>query len=134
MKGIFGDDTLDGGAGADHLFGGAGHDELYGGDDLDRDFLNGGSGSDVLTAGANDHLNGGAGADVFVIPIKADAVVDDYDATQDQLEVLYVVDTAPTLYLENNSEGLSLIAGDETVATFSHGTPIDLSQIKLIAA
>ena len=79
LKGMGGDDTLNGGdetiAGAgDTLYGGAGEDTLNGGtgNDMlnggaDNDTLNGGDGDDTLDGGAgNDDLTGAGGVDTFV--------------------------------------------------------------------
>ncbi|MCA3456646.1 MAG: hypothetical protein ING01_05285, partial [Rhodobacter sp.] len=60
----YGDDTLDGGAGADMLWGNFGKDTLDGG--ADNDQLYGGDGADSLTGGlGNDTLSGDAGDDVL---------------------------------------------------------------------
>ncbi len=59
-----GDDVLDGEAGADRLFGKVGADLLYGRDGNDR--LKGGGGTDILWGGSgNDRLKGGAGDDLL---------------------------------------------------------------------
>lgn len=134
LQGYLGDDSLDGGKGSDRLFGGAGNDVLDGGNDADRDFLNGGDGDDRLIARSDDFLTGGGGADTFVIPLDANVVVDDYDATDDTIEVLYSGTTAPTLVLEPQANGIALVAGHQTVATFPANAAVDLSQIRLIAA
>jgi Ca2+-binding RTX toxin-like protein len=78
-----GNDTLEGGAGTDILDGNAGNDWLYGdsetsladaiaaghgtGSGQKGDWLNGGTGDDVLVAGAdNDALFGGSGKDILI--------------------------------------------------------------------
>lgn len=78
---VYGNDTLDGGAGSDHLVGGGGDDRLFGGDGDDAlwgdessaalagplhgaDLLDAGDGNDTLVGGGGDDvLLGGAGND-----------------------------------------------------------------------
>lgn len=74
VRGLPGNDRLDGYAGNDVVLGGLGHDTLRGLDGNDRlaggmgnDRLFGGNGSDRLGGGGgNDDLSGGAGPDVFL--------------------------------------------------------------------
>ncbi|MFZ5722750.1 MAG: VCBS domain-containing protein [Pseudomonadota bacterium] len=78
VAGGAGDDHLEGGAGEDRLFGGDGNDTLYGDHDSvlapdavaisltdgDADYLDGGTGNDVINGqGGDDEILGGAGAD-----------------------------------------------------------------------
>ena len=70
VRGLGGNDKLDGGDGNDRLIGGDGNDTLTG--RAGRDTLYGQNGNDTLFAddGAFDHLFGGPGRDRF----RADAV------------------------------------------------------------
>lgn len=73
LYGDGGNDYLVGGAGADYLSGGDGADRLYGGEGDDglsggtgNDYLYGDAGDDVMEGGdGNDYLYGGAGADLM---------------------------------------------------------------------
>lgn len=99
LMGREGADTLNGGAGMDTLFGGWDDDAVIGilrdaeGVDIDsRDYLNGGDGDDTLTIGQDDIAHGGNGADSFVLGdwITGEAAtLSDFDATEDQLLVVY---------------------------------------------
>lgn len=86
----------------------------------DRDFLNGGPGDDTLIGGLNDVLTGGSGEDMFYVGETvvtqpsfetpeaggtdgAALTLMDFDATEDQLAVLYASDTAaPTISVLND--------------------------------
>ncbi len=73
LKGAWGDDVLEGGAGNDKIIGMGGNDQIFGGsgdDDLrgrrGDDFVHGGDGDDTLRGGkGNDTLQGGGGDDTF---------------------------------------------------------------------
>jgi Ca2+-binding RTX toxin-like protein len=133
LLGGFGDDTLTGGTGMDALNGGAGDDTLDGSDDLIQDFLNGSIGDDTLIGGAGDNLNGGEGADIFVLSIGSNAHVDDYDPSEDKIEVLYnPAEGIPTL-TTNEQDGTTFIyADEEIVACFAGAPAIDLSTVRLV--
>jgi hypothetical protein len=65
VRGIGGDDRIDGGLSNDRLEGGLGNDRLIGG--LGNDRLIGGSGNDSLDGGlGNDRLEGGSGNDSLI--------------------------------------------------------------------
>ena len=108
LAGGWGDDTLVGGAGADALFGDAGNDVLHGGgrdddgdadDDLIRDYLNGGAGSDTLHLGADDWGTGGDGADTFLLapnPAGPAPTIADFNPAEDSLVLRYDGSSAPT--------------------------------------
>ena len=74
IDGGLGNDRLDGGSGKDILFGGLGNDNLFGGSGEDRldgglgnDILFGESSNDLLIGGAgNDRLDGGPGLDLLI--------------------------------------------------------------------
>ncbi|WP_223631894.1 calcium-binding protein [Rhodobacter sp. TJ_12] len=115
LSGNDGADTLTGGLGMDELFGGTGDDvligvvadETTGSPDADGlDFLNGGEGADTLIVGAGDWASGGEEGDVFAlgdwIAPEEPATIADYDATQDQIVVVYEPgsDVMPKLTLE----------------------------------
>ncbi|PTV94145.1 hemolysin type calcium-binding protein [Rhodobacter aestuarii] len=102
LMGDDGDDTLTGGLGNDELFGGDGDDLLIGVvaadesatmDEDGTDFLNGGTGADTLMVGTGDYASGGEDEDVFGLGDWIDpanpATIADYDASQDQIVVVY---------------------------------------------
>jgi Ca2+-binding RTX toxin-like protein len=132
LSGNIGRDTLAGGPGADTLMGGDDDDVLIGRDDLDADYLNGGAGDDILIAGAGDHLNGGPGADLFSVPVDAGAVIDDFDPSQDVIEVLHDGLTPLALTTTLSESGLALLADGEVVATFSGITSLDLQSVVVV--
>lgn len=77
IRGGNGNDNIDGGFGNDTIQGGPGDDVLFGGFGLDRDFVGGGDGNDVITLGG-DNVRGGDGADIFkyVFSLGRDAILD----------------------------------------------------------
>ncbi|WP_151720270.1 calcium-binding protein [Gemmobacter serpentinus] len=164
LMGGSGQDTLYGGAGNDWLQGGYGDDLLYGGagkDTLDgdfgndtlvghvpgriedeTDFLNGGAGNDLLVLGNGDIGTGGAGADRFQLgdwlTEGSGAYIADFDARQDELEVIYDAKAHPdpvlTLHKIANSPDVELHLDGMRLATLANGGGIDLSTIRLTAA
>lgn len=120
LTGNGGQDTLFGGIGADTMLGGTGDDLLYGGvgDDylsgmgfdlatsptqgLDGiDTLFGGDGDDTILLGPRDIATGGAGADLFRFDdtrpeLTSPARVLDFNATEDEIELLYLPQTDAT--------------------------------------
>ena len=134
LEGGWSDDTLIGGAGNDLLNGGGGNDLLDGRDeDNGFDYLNGGAGHDVLLAGHGDHLNGGEGADTFAMSTDGNNVIDDFDPSQDVIEVTFT-GTPPVLSTSADDEGLTLLADDSVVAKLAGISSLDLSQVVLVAA
>jgi Ca2+-binding RTX toxin-like protein len=135
LLGSLGDDALYGGDGADVLNGGSGNDVIDGGDDTEKDYLNGSDGDDFLHGGRDDNLNGGAGADTFAIDQDAGAHVDDFDPSEDIIEVVYDTgDEQPTLSLVRDDGTTSLLADGALVAQFAGAPDIDLSAVRMIAA
>ncbi|PUB11538.1 calcium-binding protein [Yoonia sediminilitoris] len=133
LLGSTGDDLLIGGGGADTLHGGSGNDTLDGRGENIRDFLNGGADDDLLLAGENDHLHGGTGADSFGLAEGLNAIVADFDPTEDIVEITYEGPT-PVLGTSQTDAGLVLHADGEVVATFTNLKELDLSDVILIAA
>jgi Ca2+-binding RTX toxin-like protein len=137
LLGSGGDDVLDGGAGADVLGGGDGDDVLIGLGDATRDYLNGAAGDDVLRGGAGDNLNGGEGADLFEVGGEAGgpAVVDDFNAAEDALVVVYDgTGPEPELTQRADESGVVLMADGVEVAQVLGVDEIDLAAIRLVAA
>lgn len=130
LEGSWGDDTLTGGDGHDLLNAGAGNDILDGRDG-DFDYLNGSSGDDLLIAGGGDNLNGGSGADAFRLTDKVGAHIDDFDASEDTIEIEYT-DTPPTLTTTTDAQGLTLLADGTAVAKLAGVTELDLAKVALI--
>ncbi|WP_212523020.1 calcium-binding protein [Actibacterium sp. MT2.3-13A] len=148
-----GDDMISGGTGQDVLNGSEGNDVLYGVsnardaseivDDVMPDFLNGSVGSDQLILGAQDNANGGPGADTFItgdwIAGHGPAVIDDFDAVEDQLVVVYDdhAHPAPTLGLRadtNDPDTMILTLDGQAVAELLDPAGLDLGQISLLPA
>ncbi len=120
--------------GADLLNGGGGDDVLDGRDADDGfDYLNGGAGDDLLLAGFGDHLNGADGADTFSLLTGGKNVIDDFDPTQDVLEVTFS-GTPPLLTTTTDDAGLTLLADDAVVAHLSGITDLDISRVVMVAA
>ena len=86
-----GSDTILGGAGADYLGGGKGADVIQGGVGEDfvsggrgHDTLFGGRGADVIDGGAgNNVVFGGAGRDTFVLSVRGEMDVSDFELGED---------------------------------------------------
>lgn len=147
LMGGFGDDTVSGGTGADIVNGNDGDDHLSGldeagQDDGTTDFLNGGNGDDTLLLGAGDNAHGGAGSDTFTlgdwIEDGSTAVIEDYDAAEDALVVLYddVAHPDPELTVEADPENGSatLLMDGLPMATLTNPVGLDLADITLIPA
>ena len=133
LLGSLGDDVLVGGAGADTLHGGSGNDVLFDRDDADLDYLNGGAGDDILIGGDGDNLHGGTGADTFALMPNNNAIIEDFNTTEDLIEITYEGEP-PILSTTQGEAGLMLLADGETVATFIGLTELDVATVTLIAA
>lgn len=157
VHGGIGNDTLFGGDGQDTLFGGAGNDVIMGvspvdgSSDSDVDYLNGGGGDDLIVAGGGDIVTAGDGADTVVfgdwITDDAPASLMDYDASEDQLIMVWDLQTSPDPEIEvvadDSVAGLShilvdgveiaTVAGDQTVKV-SDIVLVDHSEIELFAS
>jgi Ca2+-binding RTX toxin-like protein len=142
LLGSFGADVLRGGAGVDMLNGGDGNDYIDGSEDGDvvqGDYLNGGTGDDVLIGGAFDNMNGGEGEDMFSIDsteaAQGVARIEDFDAAEDALVLVYDgTGPEPELSMSVSAEGTSLLADGQEVAFVAGVQTIDLSEVQLIAA
>ncbi len=97
LHGGDGGDRLIGGSGDDHIYGGSGNDDLLGGDGNDELYAE--SGDDRLDGGAgNDILNGGADNDTYLMSRTSGAdVINNYDATGTDVDVIGLQDTAGTI-------------------------------------
>ncbi|MEO0891585.1 MAG: calcium-binding protein [Pseudomonadota bacterium] len=146
LHGYHGDDVLRGGEGQDSLFGSLGDDVLHGlsetgEDDGVVDYLNGGEGDDLITAGANDIVTAGEGADTIQFgewnTDAGPAEVLDFEAEQDSLVVLYEPGTEePEIDVEQdaeNSELYRVMADGQLIAQVHSAAPITPSNISLIA-
>ena len=83
--------------------------------------------------GAGDVLNGGTGADTFMLGLDDDAIVEDFNADEDLIEITYE-GKAPVLSTVPTDAGLSLLADGEVVATFGNLETLDLANVTLVAA
>lgn len=145
LTGGHGRDLLSGGAGLDMLEGGEGSDTIWGqmpGEEDDAaDFLNGGTGDDLLMLGAGDFGNGGDGADVFGLLDIAEGdppmQITDFDPAADSLVVLYDPSTHPDpqLSVESDESGVTrLLLDGVALASLTNGVNLDLGSITLRAA
>lgn len=144
MIGCDDNDLLFGGTGSDTLDGWAGDDTLWGNDehadDHEVDFLNGGTGADLLHLGSGDYGNGGDGADIFQLhnygPEDAATQITDFNATDDRLIVLYdpAVHPDPQLSSQSTAAGTTLLLDGVAVANLQGAASLDLSHIELRAA
>ncbi|WP_284163938.1 calcium-binding protein [Frigidibacter sp. SD6-1] len=149
LEGNDGNDTLDGGTGADVLMGGGGDDVLSDRDpdgEVVRDFLNGGAGDDTLVAGEADWLDGGEGHDSFVLSEWLDeaheaATIGDYNATEDQIVVVYDAAAHPDPLLslspadDGQGEGdMNLFLDGMLVARVLGSPDLAVSDIQLLPA
>lgn len=67
IKGLGGNDAINGSLGDDRLYGGSGNDYVFGNEDDDRVY--GGSGNDVVSGGDGDDLSYGGGGDDDIIAV-----------------------------------------------------------------
>ncbi|WP_187298073.1 calcium-binding protein [Jannaschia donghaensis] len=160
ISGGDGDDTLTGGNGADRLIGGEGRDIGVGGegDDLldgtvmddggqdrdDGDSLIGGMGDDTLAGGAADTLVGGDGSDLFLFRAPSAAayqantqaydisVIEDFDPTEDAIEIDYSGQDVPQLGIFERDGGTDIALDGVTVIRLADSTGIEPTDILLI--
>lgn len=134
VAGGIGNDALHGGEGIDTLDGNDGLDTLRGADDGWLDFLNGGSGDDLLVAGSQDRAHGGEGADLFAV--QGPATISDYTAGEDSLVVLYDPAAHPdpqVAVAEGMVPGDAVILLDgRLLATVSGGAGLTAADIMLV--
>jgi Ca2+-binding RTX toxin-like protein len=169
LVGSAGDDTLVGGQGADalhgdigndHLTGDLGQDTLFGGigddtlsgvvddpdtaarDDLDeRDYLNGGSGDDVILAGQEDVVSTGAGADQVILgdwlTAGHQAEILDFSVAEDTLLVVYddAAGEVPEIGLVSDPEtpeAQHLVVNGVQLATIANAAGLTLDHVTLL--
>lgn len=153
LHGDAGDDRLVGGEGQDTLEGGAGGDILDGSAPTDAgadrsgaDLMRGGTGNDTLAGGAGDTLQGGSGADAFLFrappasdlgaggDLDAPPLIEDFDVSEDTIEIDYNGQTAPGLHLTEDGEITRVLLDGVEVARIA-GTPgVEAHHIRLIPA
>lgn len=159
LAGSDGNDLLIGGDGADLIYGGTGDDTLSGfAQDASGeasmtaidgvDSLSGGAGNDALILGHGDIAFGGEGDDLFTLDLRwADgtevAQIQDYSATNDQIEVHYTprfdsagAEIEPELTVATAADGsYSVIQIDgQTIARIEGTETVDASVITLVPA
>ncbi len=153
VSGGLGNDALHGDSGEDTLFGGHGNDMLSGllidrdaaeiVDNDGMDYLNGGSGDDVIGIGQNDEAHGGSGADQFVlgdwITSGNTAAITDFDPDDDSL--LFVWDDSvegsepPPVAVSSDPDmdgQLQVWLGEAIVAQVSGQSSLTAADIALI--
>ena len=151
LFGMFGRDLMIGGAGDDVLDGT--QSDIGGGHDQDgSDTLIGGDGHDTLAAGAADHLSGGAGHDLFLFrapsvaafgsdlmaPPHDAAFIEDFDRTEDAIEILYdkafetTPGTPPALTFIEDDLGTEVHLNGTVVVRLAPGTVISAADIHLV--
>jgi uncharacterized protein YkwD len=137
LWGDAGDDFIYGGAGSDYLLGYPGNDVINGGRDSDyiegglgADQLFGGKGNDYLVGGGDiDTLIGGGGSDTFGLTSDGVAIIRDFDAASDSIELLGDLTGSRVLVARNdsNSIGVSVSSNggnsfDKTLAVLTNFT------------
>lgn len=139
-------DLLQGGAGQDTLDGGAGHDTIWGQSpdmpDTEVDFLNGGTGDDVLMISRGDIAMGGDGSDSFqLIDIAPDgpvAQISDFNPAEDDLIIYYDSDLhqTPVLTAEPvaGSQDVTLMLDGVAVAIVRDAAGLSVANVTLRAA
>ncbi len=111
-------------------------------DDSDaRDFLNGGSGDDLILAGHGDLITTGAGADTVLLGdwIEEGQAVEivDFQPEEDRLIVFYDAQAGdePSLSLEPEPEGgtsQAVLLNGVQIATIGNATGLTLEHIALL--
>lgn len=146
LQGGQGNDQALGGEGEDTVEGGDGNDRLWGGnlnaDDREMDFLNGGTGDDVLHLGAADYGNGGEGADRFELSDIAIgdpvAQITDFDPDEDKLVLLYDAETHAdpevSVVTEEGSADATVVLDGVPVARVMGGAGLSAADVMLRAA
>ena len=82
-----GNDLVNGGIGSDYQEGGAGNDVLAG--MLGNDTLLGGKGNDIIDGGAGNNIaTGGKGNDQFLLELKGNLLITDFNTHDDKLVTL----------------------------------------------
>ncbi len=126
-----GDDVLSGGSGNDSLMWGAG-DDVLADTDLERAYLNGGSGDDIIQSYGADMMTGGEGADTFVYtdvgdePIK----ISDYDPTVDTLAIQFLEEDAREISVRQVSDDVYEVRLEDQVAAYvTSSAPFDAASI-----
>jgi hypothetical protein len=113
---------------------------MPGEEDVEVDFLNGGSGDDLLLLGAGDYANGGEGSDAFALqdiqPGDPLVQITDFNPAQDELVVLYDANIHPNpeLTLHEVSGASILMLDGVPLASLTNGAVIDLATVQLRAA
>lgn len=118
-----GDDYIDGGTGMDIMNGGDDNDYLYGGDDEEKDYLNGGSGDDILVMGKSDVANGGSGNNIYFVDVSElthaasrQAVSEFVDSSSHSLGYTLSSVTSSTTSSSTGSIGIFNSEGNNTLA------------------
>ncbi len=135
IYGYAGDDTLWGDVGNDFLIGGSGSDVLLGeaGNDVinggrDNDYIEGGVGADLIYgAKGNDYLVGGGdtdtvvgggGSDTFGFTGDGVAIIRDFDAAADFLELLDDLTGSRVLVARNDSNSVGVFVSSNGGSSF----------------
>lgn len=126
LWGDAGDDLIVGGAGSDYLLGDPGNDVISGGRDSDyiegglgADQLFGGKGADYLVGGGDtDTLIGGGGSDTFGLTSDGLAIIRDFDAGSDSIELLDDLTGSRVLVARNDSNSVGVYVSSNGGSSF----------------
>jgi hypothetical protein len=78
-------------------------------------------------------LNGGTGADTFVLGLRDAAIVEDFNAEEDIIELSYEGDV-PILNTAKTNAGLTLLVNGEVVAILDNLETLNLADVTLVVA
>lgn len=126
LWGDAGNDLLNGGAGSDVLLGDPGNDAINGGRDNDyidggfgADQIFGGKGDDYLVGGGDtDTLVGGGGSDTFGFTGDGVAIIRDFDAASDFLELFDDLIGSRVLVARNDSNSVGVFVSSNGGSSF----------------
>ena len=111
--------------------GGAG-DDVLADTDLERDYLNGGSGDDIIQSYGADMMTGGEGADTFVYTDVGDEPIEisDYDPSVDTLAIQFLEEDVREISVHQVSDDVYEVRLEDQVAAYvTSSAPFDAASI-----